>query len=359
MNKLFKGEKYCLSCKTNIKDEHIHIQKALPMFSIYTTGNDSVTTNYKCCTTPNIIDIDKESNVLNLIDADSILYIFAHRYKGYLDIDYDYVTEYSITTQLYNQLKKEVSEYINDILAKTNSRFYLGMLGKSSDKSIENNKCFRYDICTTFNYKEKRNTDSSVIFWRTFITKVLIEEFNFIEISRIIEVDDMLSLLNTTIGNKYDIIISGQDKDLLQIPTKHYNYKFKVFTDATLESSIILEKKNKKNTLVGYGYKFLYAQCIIGDKADDIPGVKGKGDVAAFKVLKDCKTEEECKNAVVQLYIEEGLEEINFIENYRALKLLEVYDVDYLSNTDKEFIESNLRQAENNIIDIYKSLNIE
>ena len=54
--------------------------------------------------------------------------------------------------------------------------------------------------------------------------------------------------------------------------------------------------------LRGAGLKFFYAQILMGDDADNYPGLPGVGMTRAFEVINPCKTEEEMYNAVLQEY---------------------------------------------------------
>lgn len=54
--------------------------------------------------------------------------------------------------------------------------------------------------------------------------------------------------------------------------------------------------------LKGTGLKFFYAQLIMGDTADNYPGLPGKGVARAFEVLNSCDTEEDLYNAVLEEY---------------------------------------------------------
>lgn len=55
--------------------------------------------------------------------------------------------------------------------------------------------------------------------------------------------------------------------------------------------------------LRGAGLKFFYAQVLMGDDADNYPGLPGVGKTRAFEVINPCKTEDELYNAVLQEYL--------------------------------------------------------
>jgi len=71
-------------------------------------------------------------------------------------------------------------------------------------------------------------------------------------------------------------VICSIDKDLFQIPGRHYNFVKKVHNVVTPEN----------------GLKFLYMQSLIGDRSDNIIGVAGIGPVKAEKALADLLPEE-------------------------------------------------------------------
>lgn len=64
-------------------------------------------------------------------------------------------------------------------------------------------------------------------------------------------------------------VIAGIDKDLLQIPGNHYNFKRK-------EHSFVDDQLAHYNLMV---------QCLTGDSTDNIPGIKGIGAVKAKRIL--------------------------------------------------------------------------
>lgn len=80
-------------------------------------------------------------------------------------------------------------------------------------------------------------------------------------------------------------VICSIDKDLLQIPGRHYNFVKKVFQEVTYDQ----------------GYKALYIQSLVGDRSDNIFGIAGIGPVKAGKVL-DGLLPEEYYEACRELY---------------------------------------------------------
>jgi len=71
-------------------------------------------------------------------------------------------------------------------------------------------------------------------------------------------------------------VICSIDKDLLQIPGRHYNFVKKLHS--------VVDKDQ--------GLKHLYLQCLIGDRSDNIIGVAGIGPVKAEQALAELLPEE-------------------------------------------------------------------
>jgi 5'-3' exonuclease len=114
------------------------------------------------------------------------------------------------------------------------------------------------------------------------------------------EADDLIGIAATE-GGKESIVVSI-DKDMLQIPCRHYNPNKKEFT-------VVSDFD---------GLKFFYTQILTGDRADNIKGLYGVGPKKAEKMLADCKTEADMYEECLHQY---GGEEDRVIENARLLWL--------------------------------------
>lgn len=90
------------------------------------------------------------------------------------------------------------------------------------------------------------------------------------------EADDMLATRQLVhLKNGDDPVIASIDKDLLQIPGKHYNFQ----TEKKLQVSEETARKNR------------YIQLLTGDRTDNIPGIYGCGPAKAAKILQDVAPE--------------------------------------------------------------------
>ncbi len=93
-----------------------------------------------------------------------------------------------------------------------------------------------------------------------------------------IEADDALGIEQThatSVGE--ETVICTIDKDLRMIPGLNYNWRIDVLSD--------ISKSEADN--------FFWMQMLTGDKADNIHGIHGVGDVTATKLLVNCDTNED------------------------------------------------------------------
>ena len=111
-----------------------------------------------------------------------------------------------------------------------------------------------------------------------------------------------------------ETIICSLDKDLLQIPGKHFSWEIngKGWTrpDTFTEQSEL------------EGLRLFYEQCIKGDRSDNIKGIEGMGEKKAKVLLADATTEKEMINIVRNAY---GNDE-EFLMNASCLWILRNYD---------------------------------
>lgn len=98
------------------------------------------------------------------------------------------------------------------------------------------------------------------------------------------EADDALGM--EQMQKAVQTVICSIDKDLLQIPGKHYNF--------------VKQQLVEISELEGW-YNF-YIQLLTGDAADGIPGCPGIGKVKAPRILGECKTPWEMFSSVAKQY---------------------------------------------------------
>lgn len=119
------------------------------------------------------------------------------------------------------------------------------------------------------------------------IREYLITRWNA-EVTDGIEADDALGIMQTpfTTTDRLTTIICTIDKDLKQIPGRHYNF-------VTGEFDLIDPVQ---------GLNFFYQQLLIGDTVDNIFGVRQVGKVKAERLLRNCSSELEMFEAVQSMY---------------------------------------------------------
>lgn len=101
-----------------------------------------------------------------------------------------------------------------------------------------------------------------------------------------------------------DTVICTRDKDLRQCPGWHFGWecgKQPSFGPILVDARGWI-KISKNGELKGVGTKFFFAQMLMGDNVDNIPGCKGIGPIKAYKMLKDCNTKKEFEKVVIQAY---------------------------------------------------------
>ncbi len=136
---------------------------------------------------------------------------------------------------------------------------------------------FRYQIDSNYKANRKGKVNPR---WREDLKTFLVQEWGA-EVTDGIEADDALGIYQTP-----DTILCSIDKDLKQIPGKHYNFvKEEFFQIEPLEA-----------------LQFFYKQLMIGDTADNIIGVRGIGPKKADKLIDPLIEEEEMYFTVRRLY---------------------------------------------------------
>ena len=158
---------------------------------------------------------------------------------------------------------------------------------------------FRYDIAKTAVYKGNRK-DVAPPVHKDAIRKHAMDKWDAV-MSVDEEADDTIAIEATKLGVMNFVIVSI-DKDFLQVPGLHYNPVKKVKTTMDYWS----------------GTMFFYQQILMGDKADNIVGIKGIGPAKSHAILNGAETELELYERCIKQY---NGDEARVIENARLLWL--------------------------------------
>jgi 5'-3' exonuclease len=120
------------------------------------------------------------------------------------------------------------------------------------------------------------------------------------------EADDALGIAQSTALAESTIICSI-DKDLDQIPGWHYD----------------LVKKNIYYMQEHEARRVFWTQMLVGDRVDNITGIRGIGPVKAEKALAECYDEDAYKAVVMPMYEKEFKDDAKtmFNKNFNLLKI--------------------------------------
>jgi 5'-3' exonuclease len=219
-----------------------------------------------------------------IIDADYIPYMVAGLYE------YGKIPEHDIYSVIDAQF--------TSIFKNTKATHYISVLSGRKNfrkQQYESYKENRKNLVKPTKYKECR--------------EYVIDKYNSYIVHKV-EADDFCASLHYQNNNT---ILCSPDKDLLQCPGLYYNPRSHEIMNIT-ELGIIKKetKENGKKKIISNGCFKIWHQMISGDATDGIKGLKRKGDIYSYNLLKDCSSEEEMFQKVSQEYfIEYGNEYIN------------------------------------------------
>ena len=117
------------------------------------------------------------------------------------------------------------------------------------------------------------------------------------------EADDTIGIRAVALQETCTPIIASIDKDMKTIAGTHYNFVKKEYEEVNTHQAKL----------------FFYSQILMGDSADNIPGVKGIGPKKAYKLLAELDTEIKMYHTVKKVYIENGLSYDYLLETARLL----------------------------------------
>lgn len=140
------------------------------------------------------------------------------------------------------------------------------------------------------------------------LTAYILSEYNTV-VSNGCEADDLICIEQYARLATEDTIICTRDKDLRQCEGWHYGWecgKQPEFGPHKYDGlgTIQLVKGKSGNKITGGGFAFFCAQLLVGDVVDNIGGLHRIGPITAYKMLKDCTTQEAYLEAVKKAYRE-------------------------------------------------------
>lgn len=169
------------------------------------------------------------------------------------------LTDYSIETTLdvepLENVLFNVKSTISTILGAVKPSEYLVVLSGKGN--------FRFDAATIKKYKGNRDMDKRP-HWYNEARDYLTRYYDSV-VTENEEADDVLAREQTD-----DTVIVSLDKDLLQVPGRHYNW--------VSDKKVLVSKET--------ALKNLYTQVLTGDSTDNIPGIYGIGPKKADVLLE-------------------------------------------------------------------------
>lgn len=230
-----------------------------------------------------------------VLDIDSIAYAIANPNKiknddGSFALDEKGRFIYVDKTQ--SELESSCHNVLKDILESCLAEEYIGFIkGNNTGKH-------RYAIKTDY----KSNRSDLRPHWWDFVSHYLTQNFN-IHIVDNYEVDDIVNVYRLNKGGAFIVAI---DKDLLNLPGVHFNWKTKEWQANTYQEA----------------ERSFWIDMIAGQPGDAIKGIPKKGKVFAESVLGE--DIEKYPYIVLEQYIKylpNGISD--FSKNYACLKILD------------------------------------
>jgi DNA polymerase-1 len=234
-----------------------------------------------------------------LVDGDVLVYRFANAEQVVVRWERDL---YTMHAEL-GPAKAHVDSFIQRLLRLTECDEVMVVLSDAEDN-------FRKHF-QRVEYKATRAGIVRPILWKP-LRQWLLSEWDAKWEPRL-EGDDMLSLTADE-----DCVIATIDKDLRQVPGRHYNW------DKPDDGVVSVTAEE--------GERFFHEQILCGDRVDGYFGCPGMGPVTAGKLL-DATDPADWWEAIVAAYEKKGLSEDVALDNARCARLLR--DGDYNWDTQE------------------------
>lgn len=252
--------------------------------------------------------------MIPLIDADILLHElgWSGQFKD-KETKEDILLDFELVAEMLDQKIKLICEDVDathpPILFITNSEWLNKHLNRErrwfGGTEQEFVPGFRYGLAKARPYKGTRHNPKPFHFYN--IIAHLRANYTTIIAQDGYEADDLMCQYQTEYNELgKTTVICSRDKDLRICPGWHFSWecgKQKAIGPFFTDRLGSLDIKDNGDT-IGYGMKFFYYQMLVGDTADNIPGLPKVGDAGAVKLLKDLTTEWEMFEAVRNMYLE-------------------------------------------------------
>lgn len=286
------------------------------------------------------LDIDgkvmpEKNDKIALIDADTIAYIACLNVEVAGDIlgeEFYTAEEWQaiVDDPQYDEAEGLLYETCPiQALAKAEEKLQR-ILDKTGCQEVElhfsgGRKSFRYDINPAYKANRTSRTPAGL----SQLKKNLAKRYNGV-IHTKYEADDAVVYLMDKNPEKY--ILCAVDKDILNsVEGRNFNYYESALYDIEMKWVDI-----DKHTALTWRY----LQTIMGDKTDNIIGLKGLGPVKAAKVLEGCFSHKELWEAVCAAYEKQGRTKDEALMNLNLVDMRLLQDDGTIKlRTHKELLE--------------------
>ena len=215
--------------------------------------------------------------MLAIIDGDILRY------------EIGFAAEASVKYAAQDEAVLPTFEYVRELLERRIEEIMEETECEEYKLYITEGESFRYEVAKTVPYKGTRKNQKPWHFKN--LTVYMIHNMNTEVVDNGLEADDAMAMAAMRDGE--GSVLCSRDKDLRQVPCNFYSWELgsqprvgPIRIGYTGE----LQMDGKK--LFGTGGLWLQAQMLMGDSADNIPGLPGVGPVRAYNLLKDCSLEE-------------------------------------------------------------------
>jgi DNA polymerase I len=218
--------------------------------------------------------------------------------------------------------RKEVEPVENALAGVDASIEYILRNTGATDYEIylSGKRSFREEIAVTRPYKGNRDGIAKPVHY-TAIRGHLVSRHGARVSDGDLEADDFLGIRLTALGSSG--VCVSIDKDLLQIPGRHYNW-------VTGEHELV----DARGGHLALGY-----QIISGDPTDNVPGLAGFGEAKARKVLTGCPNPQDMLDRIRTLYLDQFRGDVQASKRYFEEQGSLVYILKTPDDSFKKYLE--------------------
>jgi DNA polymerase-1 len=209
-----------------------------------------------------------------------------------------------------NEVREQTAAWLDEL--KSDLRADMAIIALSDPKR----RYFRHDIYPEYKFNRTHGTPPSTLPLVKTILRNGIDGYKVWAMPGL-EADDILGII-ASLPDKPEYgerIVVTTDKDLKQIPGKHYN------PDKS--------KQGVTTVTEAQGDYFFYTQILTGDPTDGYPGCRGIGPVKAEKILLTALKDNMVWPAIVAAYERAGLDEYEALRQARVARILRHTDYDF------------------------------